>query len=147
MRKVLLGLLLAGFCQSVGAEWVKMSEGRDAARYLDPSSVRITGDMVKVMFMVDYKTAQWPSEDAPILSLMRQTEYDCKEYRLRILYAAMYSRNLGKGTNVFSDNKPHEWTPVIPDSPGANEWKVICGYRDNQTGIKGYVNKAKDFFR
>ncbi len=129
MRKLIVLMLLAMVSSGAAAAWVKIgsvssSGGYDV--YVDRTTIRRSGNMVKMRHMFDYKTVQTVAGER-YLSATGQNEYDCKHERSRLLYFTWHSGNMGKRDVVTTGNRPSEWTPVPPGSVGEVKWKVACG--------------------
>jgi len=60
------------------------------------------------------------------LSVKAQHEYNCKEQQ-RILAYYWYSKNMGNGNVVFSDDAIEEWSSVHPNSTKEILLKYACG--------------------
>ena len=58
---------------------------------------------------------------------MEQYEYDCKEDRMRRLYATMHSANMGRGDVVDSHPIHEAWQSVPLGSLNEQLWKFACG--------------------
>ena len=96
---------------TAGADWVTMGShtnngGIDisAAR----STIRRSGNLVKMWDMFDYKTAQ-VFEGKRFLSTKQEHEYNCKDGRLRNLSATAFTGHMGNGTVVESGDVPGPW--------------------------------------
>ena len=107
------------------AEWVAIATIDNATIYIDTDAIRRKGNLVKLWYLLDFKTVQNVSGKS-FLSSRTQEEYDCTEDRERILAMAMFSENMGSGNPVFHDSHEGEWTPVHPDSAGKVLWKLAC---------------------
>ncbi len=130
MKKLLLTLILAVVSSSAMAEWVGVGrsvEAEGVTLYANPTTIRKSGNMVKMWRLIDYKTAK-DAAGKQYMSTKRQDEYDCKEERLRIISLVAYSKNMGKGKVVgTADNKLYDWFPVTPDSLEEIIWEYACG--------------------
>jgi hypothetical protein len=76
--------------------------------------------------MKDYNTAQM-NDGEPYMSQKTQNEYDCKEYRSRILALSLHSGNMGDGKVIWSDPDPDKWYPFAPGRVGEAVRKFACG--------------------
>ena len=113
------------------AEWMKVSEIKQEGStvYVDPSTVRRNGNLVKMWTLVDYKTLQ-TSGDRSYLSQQAQSEYDCVDERIRMLAFGSYSGNMASGKQVFStmfdSPETSKWVPVSPDGLARTLWALAC---------------------
>ena len=95
--RVFVLVLLAMLSSGAAAEWVAFGESGSGDTYfdiyVDPATIRRSGNMVKMWNMHDYKTARVIGGKAH-LSVKMQTEYDCEVERVQILYLIHYSGTL-----------------------------------------------------
>lgn len=128
MRKIILMILLAVVCSSEAAEWVKVVSSKDAAVYANPATIRKAGNKVKMWELYDFETAQTNPNGKTYLSLMVQSEYDCKEEQERSLAFSAYSEKMRDGEVISAvSNNDAKWQPVIPGSNSVTLWKIACG--------------------
>ena len=129
MRFILLMLLAIVSSGAAGAEWLKVGKSADDGfdYYADPATIHREGDKVNMWIVFDYKTPQVVS-DKRFLSSKLQFEYDCKNKRVRNLYATVHAENMGNGNAVASVNLPAaEGEPVSPGNIQEGFWKIACG--------------------
>ena len=109
------------------AEWVSIGANKQKGMtvYVNPDTIRLKGDVVKMWSLNDYKTIQ-TGPSASYLSYKVQSEYDCAEERIRKLSATFFSGNMGGGNVVYVQSNEGKWQPVEPGSLGQNEWDVAC---------------------
>jgi hypothetical protein len=128
MKRILLAVLLLT-ATSAWAEWVQVSSSPASGGfdiYVDPSTIRRSGDTVKMWRLFDYKTTRTEGRYR-YLSATAQIELDCKDERERILYFTIYSGQMGTGDVIESiSNSRGELAPVSPGSVGEILWKVAC---------------------
>jgi hypothetical protein len=128
MKRILLAVLLLT-ATSASAEWVAAGNS-DASGgieiYIDPATIRRSGNMVKMWSLIDYKTLQ-EKQDLQYRSQKMQFEYDCNDYRNRLLYSIMHSKQMGIGDVVYSLNiESPKWTPVPPGSISETLMGIAC---------------------
>jgi hypothetical protein len=108
--------------------WVIVGADKTDTQYVNPSTIRRKGNMVKMWDLIDLKKAKVVDKlIKPYMSMKHQFEYDCEEERMRVLSSSLHSGNMGKGNVVFSDSEPDQWRSIPPDSRGENMWSVACG--------------------
>ena len=134
MRKVILMTLLTVVSSSAAAEWVAIARHKTETDYADPTTIRRTGNMVKMWNLFDFKTVEAAAFAVrpatglkPFLSYRTQTEYDCKEGQYRWLFIDYFSGNMARGETLGRVSDPSPWEPVPPGSIGELEWKFACG--------------------
>ena len=128
MKKFLLTLVLCVINNSVMAQWSAIATATGKIYYTNPSTIRKSGNKVKIWSLIDYNLVQEISANTKFLSQKSQQEYDCKEEQRRTLYFSWHSENMGKGDVIYTDNKPdNEWSPIPPESTDEILWKFACG--------------------
>ena len=127
MKKLLLTLLapLLLVTGSAWAEWVWVAESDNANLYIDPSTIRKDGNLVKVWKISDLKQRHKDGE----LSRRVRAEYDCKEERYRVLSLSEHSGPMASGTTLFTHDylgEPDKWKQIPPESVGETVQKIVC---------------------
>jgi hypothetical protein len=125
MNRLLMLIVLLLSATSARAEWTQVSESDDLTFYVDFSTIRRSGNLVKVWQMVDFKTAQ-SALGRTFLSSKSQGQFDCQEEQYRIVAVLFYSKNMGAGEVVHSASDPRKWAPVVPQSNGETLFKIVC---------------------
>lgn len=114
-------MLLIG--SSVRAEWVIFHETDMIKLYLDHSSIRRSGNTVKIWMLQDiYEKAQ----ENGIRSLTSLNEFDCTEDKLRILSIYSYSEPMARGGLLNSGKASNEWHFLPPESSYREVANAIC---------------------
>lgn len=108
------------------AEWTVIWVGSDIGLtvYVDLASITREGDTVKMWEMMDYKTVQQAGDN--YLSSKAQRIYDCASQQFGLLAFSVYSRNMGAGDIVYSNDVPGKLRGVQPNSVGQALWRVAC---------------------
>lgn len=104
------------------AEWVKVSENKDATFYIDPATIRKDGNLRRVREMQDLKTRDNDGE----MSLQSLEEYDCKAKRNRTLAFATFSDPKGRGKMLYSTNSSDKWNSIPPSTPALVILNRVC---------------------
>ena len=127
--KLFIAVLLAVFSTNVLAEWTRVSGSDNQTTYADLSTLRKSGDRVKMWRLFDYKVVRIITADGTRhLSTTGQDEYDCKEETSKALTFTEYSKNMTAGEAVYNSGNLHEeFEPITPGSASASLFKVACG--------------------
>jgi len=128
MHKIILVILLAVMSSSAMAEWVEVgtSGNYETIIYADPTTIRKSGNKVKMWVLFDHNSVKETAGDK-YLSEKTQMEYDCKEEQERLLFFSWHSENMGRGDVVYSANATNkDWRPVAPESAGKVFWQLAC---------------------
>jgi len=123
MKKLLLTLMLAVVSNSAMAEWVHVGGNDRFTLYSDPTTISESGNMVKMLRLTDFKTAQGNAGEY-YMSTKRQDEYNCVKEQRRIIFITAHSENMGEGYVVMRVvNKPGDWKSIAPGSQGEAVWE------------------------
>jgi hypothetical protein len=129
-KKVFIGLMIAVISTASMAEWVGIgtSTGKSSADlYVDLSTVRRSGEVVKMWTLWDYKSPVKNLDGSVAVSIKTLYEFHCRNEALRTLYVAQYDEHMGNGGSVRSFNSPNsEWEPAIPQSIAATFLAIGC---------------------
>jgi len=109
-------------------EWVAIGYSESLGGYtvyVDPTTIRRTGDLVKVWALTDYPTMQIVS-GLSFLSSKSQNEFNCVEELQHELTVTWFSGNMGNGNGVWNNSDETNWRPVSPGSVGEGVWKFAC---------------------
>jgi hypothetical protein len=127
MNKLLIALALTLISSSVSAEWdyIARAADRSSTTYVESTSIRKSGDKVKLWEMLDYEKGRQLG-GKQVLSFKSLKEHDCKEKKYRGLSVIFYSENMEKGKIVYSNNDTRPWKNVIPGSTNEVSFKYAC---------------------
>ena len=121
---MLLAVMMSG---SAAAEWVSLGTTDNGTTvYVDPATIRRSGDVVKISSLFDLKTASVNPRGWNYTSQKSQQEYDCKQIRGRMLYYSQHAGNMGGGISVYVSANPDNWMPVVPGSEDRLLWERVC---------------------
>ena len=124
VKYFLLALLTAS--SAAWAEWIPVGESDSHMVYINPTTIRRSGDYAKMWRLQDFKGAKTIGK-RQFLSVRTQNEYDCKGERMRSIYMIVNAEKLGGGETVYvSDGVPDNWTPIVPGSVGETLWEIAC---------------------
>lgn len=126
MGKIILTILLTVASTSAMAEWTKINSDDEFNSYVDKSSIRRTGNLVKMWTLTDFKSLVTPEYSKPFLTMITQKEYDCKNESSRSLYITTYDGNMGFGKVISSERLNANSSPVSPDSIQEREFEIVC---------------------
>lgn len=125
VKKTAILISLAILSTAASAGWEKIASNDTHNLYIDRSSIRKNGNMVKMWAMADFNKAQIIANESS-LSTKRQDEYDCKKEKLRTVFFAFYSNHMGGGVTIISNPPPLDWGPVAPETMSQNLWEAAC---------------------
>lgn len=126
MRKFVVMMVLVMISSSAMAEWTETYRDDKGTDYVNLSSVRKSGNKVKMWILIDYAARQ-PIRNDMYLSSVFLEEFDCSEFANRTVSRVDYSKNMGDGDVVNSWIADYvKWRPVMPDTIGELRTKIAC---------------------
>jgi len=128
MKKLLLTLMLAFMNTSAMAEWTAVEwnhEDGGLTLYVDHTTIRKTGNRVKILSLTDFEVVNKEGEIS-LFSSRVQNEYDCKGKKMRQLFYSLYSGSMGSGKMEYSNSEYQKWVPVESRSMEEAMWRIAC---------------------
>jgi hypothetical protein len=128
MRRIILMALLAVFSSSAMAEWVKVGYSKSDGGmtiYVNPSSMRRSGDTKKIWVQTDYQTLQ-EVEGKQFWSAKIYSEINCDKTSERALNYSWHSEHMGGGKTVYANSTPADWDAISPDSIAEPVFDYAC---------------------
>ena len=123
MRRVVPVLLLLA-SGPAWPGWVQMSsEGASSVMYADPDTIKVDGQLRRVVEMHDLNA---PDKTRGNRSTRVLSEYDCKEARIRLLQEEYFSGQMGSGERMGGTTEPTDWFSLAPGTRGWNLMKFVC---------------------
>ena len=92
-------LLLSGMSGGASAEWVRIYGNDKLNAYADATSIRKKGNITKVLSLFDFREERVLKDGAPYQSIIRETEFNCKQNQQRMVSFAIYSAKNGQRKN------------------------------------------------
>lgn len=123
MRKFMLMMLLAVASSNAIAEWIQVGQKEDITVYADPSTIRGTGNTVKMWKLVDFQKTPVQDFTKPFRSFKVETEFDCREGTSRRVAHVFYSDNMGEGEAVLAEDINENW---VRHNLNDTLWKMAC---------------------
>ena len=114
------------------AKWVKWDTSRDemdrvhAIKYFDADSVRRTGDIVRISFLIDFRKPQTGgnSRGPKSKSWVWEKEYDCRKRLHRYVRVAHHDGQMARGAARFDKAADSEF-------PKMSKWSTVESYDDS----------------
>jgi len=128
MKRLFTALALTCCCAAAVAQWTPVMVDQMVITYIDRSTLRGKGGLVKMWWLMDYQLVQIADEKG-YFSRLHHSEFDCKGRRARLLAVALLSQSMGLGDTVFEDTDPRKWGPVSDQPFQQALWDIACiGY-------------------
>ena len=125
IQRQLIILFLVFLPKIALCQWIFITDGNMSTVYIEKSSIKKSGNYIKVWTLYDIKKR----DEEGYLALKSYAEYDCLNQQVRHLSEIQYSENMssGFGQTLRSYNtKDKSWAPISPDSVGNDILKVVC---------------------
>ena len=123
----LLFLIAAMFTGNAQAEWLALGRNENFRAYLDQTSLQRNGDLVQVLQLMDFVTAQWADERTVIGSIKTVVEYDCVQLRSRTIALEAYSEQMGEGRKVATEQLSNpDWGGLKSGSMSEKIRQLVC---------------------
>ena len=121
--RIILCLLLALGSATVSAEWVEVGETVDGkATYFESTKIRKNGNIRKVWQIQD----QNKRDEDGVMSRRILFEYDCKEWRSRVLSVSWYAERMAGGEALGMNVDPGKWSDIPPNTFAEIILKRVC---------------------
>ncbi|MCP9454524.1 MAG: hypothetical protein NNA18_00260 [Nitrospira sp.] len=111
------------------AEWVALDKryqppGKQTV-YYDPQTIRQEGNWVTIWQLTDIK---WRGESPTprFLSATTHKQFDCLQWRVRILQVVEFSRNMGTGKSRSGYIENGNWQWIEPKSINHGLANIVC---------------------
>jgi hypothetical protein len=133
MKKIVLSTLtvlatLSSISNSAFAAWQELGSNERMVVYIDLDTVKVFGEKVQVMSMLDLKKpGANPETKQPVSSIIGLNEYNCPAISYRPVEFKEFSGNKGTGKVVSSVNTPDsKFEPVVNESWTAGVFNSVC---------------------
>jgi hypothetical protein len=124
MKNYILLILLMLFFTEAQAQWQKIGESVAETAYV--SEVEPHGaDTVRMWGLFNLKTSR-VFGDMQYLSMLVQREYHCKKKTSGIIYMKAFSKGMGAGEMIYSNNARSTQAAILPDSAEEALWRLAC---------------------
>lgn len=127
MRKLFLLLALAAFNHVAMAAWQVVETTPEVTIYVDPATVKKTGNRATLWILLDYKQPQPDKTGKKVLSDKVQYQFDCKEKQYQTIYTSAHTGQMAGGEIVNINPDPPKLTPVVSGTLDEVFWQRACG--------------------
>lgn len=129
MKKIMLAstlLVLSVLSSSAMAEWVRIYGDDKMNAYADSASIRKKGNVTKVFSLFDFRDENTLKEGAAYQSIVRETDFNCKQNQQRMVSFVIYSGKMAKGKVVESGDETQDWKTVSREQVARDMKKYVC---------------------
>jgi hypothetical protein len=121
MKKIFISYFLL-FTIPAFASWYAVQETEDSIIHIDPETLKKDGFYRKMWHYEERKViGEFKDKSVRLLK-----EYDCKNYKLRVLSFTMFPESNLMGRTIMSVDTPSIWIDLAPGTPSFNIAKLIC---------------------
>ena len=93
-------------CLTVNAQYISTyTDGKQKA-WVDPSSKEGSGNIRRIMELVNYKDKQIPKAGFEYQSIIYQYQFDCSKRAFKVLMSVAFEKHQGQGRVIFRDDTP-----------------------------------------
>ena len=126
MKRFALALALAALSCNSAAEWVMVYDNDEYVAYADPATVSRDGNLAQMSDLIDLKSPQSSPYGKPHASSTAQSEFDCRNSRVRTIAFFLHSGQMGEGNVVETVAESNRWLPVAPGTLLNVLWQLAC---------------------
>jgi hypothetical protein len=108
------------------AEWVRIYGDDKMNAYADSASIRQKGNISKVVSLFDFREGKTLEEGEAYQSVVRETEFNCKQNQQRMVSFSIYSGKMAKGKVVESGDEAQDWKTVSREQVARDMKKYVC---------------------
>jgi len=127
--RLALALALAALSCNSAAEWVMVYDNDEYIAYADPATVSRDGHLAQMRDLINLKSPQSSPYGKPHASSTAQSEFDCRNSRIRTIAFSLHSGQMGDGDLVETVAESHRWLPVTPGTLLNVLWRLACSQR------------------
>jgi hypothetical protein len=126
--KRLLFVVLMVTCSVSWAEWELVGKSADNSLFVDTSTIRKSGNFVKMWSMRNYTlvqtTGKWKWRSMMLLDV-----YNCKEEVMAVVQVNAFEGEMASGQSLATETYQQSewnWRHVLPGSTGKIQWEIAC---------------------
>lgn len=129
MKRIYVAALMAlmtSASNSALAEWFRVSGNDKVTAYADTTSLRQKGNIVRMTSMFDFKVENLLVDGTSYQSVVRETEFNCRDHVQHMVGFSLYTGNMGKGRVLDKGGDAQDWKPVSPSGMANSMYKFAC---------------------
>ena len=124
MKRIALLLFLFLLPSVAAAQWVKVGEVNGTVAYIDPDTVRETGDAGRVWAVLDFREG-----NGSVWSQRVYIEYRCTEAQMKTLAFASFAAPMLAGRALQTVNAESDWEYIAPRTADRAILDRVCAGR------------------
>jgi hypothetical protein len=122
----LVAISLLAISTSAYADFVSTyTDGKQKA-WVDTSSKEGSGNIRRIMELINYKDKQAPRPGLEYSSMIYQYQFDCKQKSFKVLMSVAFEKHQGQGRQIFRDDTPTPNYVAVRDGGSVYEALVIA---------------------
>jgi hypothetical protein len=104
--KQLIAVSILASATTSYAEYISTyTDGKQRA-WVDKSSKEGSGNIRRIMELINYKDKQVPRPGLAYSSMIYQYQFDCKQKTFKVLMSVAFEKHQGQGSQIFRDDTP-----------------------------------------
>ena len=109
------------------AEYVNTyTDGKQSA-WIDKSSKEGSGNIRRIMELINYKDKQAPKPGFDYASIIYQYQFDCNKRAFKVLMSVAFEKHQGQGRQIFIDGTPTPAYVGVKDGTSVYEaFAIAC---------------------
>lgn len=92
------------FCFPSYAQYINTYTDGKLKAWIDPSSKEGSGNIRRIMELVNYKDKQVPKPGFEYQSIIYQYQFDCSKRTFKVLMSVAFEKHQGQGRLIFRDD-------------------------------------------
>ena len=125
IRKILIASLIAVTLPTYAEFISTYTDGKQRA-WVDTSTKEGSGNIRRIMELINYKDKQAPRSDLVYASMLYQYQFDCSKRTFKVLMSVAFEKHQGQGRQIFRDDTPTPTYIGVKDGTSVYEALVIA---------------------
>ena len=125
IRKILIASLIAVTLPTYAEFISTYTDGKQRA-WIDTSTKEGSGNIRRIMELINYKDKQAPRSDLVYASMLYQYQFDCSKRTFKVLMSVAFEKHQGQGRQIFRDDTPTPTYIGVKDGTSVYEALVIA---------------------
>ena len=125
IRKILIASLTAVTLPAYAEFISTYTDGKQRA-WVDTSTKEGSGNIRRIMELINYKDKQAPRSDLVYASMLYQYQFDCSKRTFKVLMSVAFEKHQGQGRQIFRDDTPTPTYIGVKDGTSIYEALVIA---------------------
>jgi hypothetical protein len=109
------------------AEFINTYTDGNQRAWIDTSSKEGSGNIKRIMELINYKVKQAPRPGLEYTSMIYQYQFDCNKRAFKVLMSVAFEKHQGQGRQIFRDDTPTPNYMAVKDGNSVYEaFTIAC---------------------